>query len=235
MKIHNCEQCSPEWHQLRLGIPTASEFHKIMTAKKRQLSTQSAGYMNTLLAEWMLGEPLEAFESPWMERGKALEAEAVRSYEFDRDCTALAVGFVTTDDGMIGASPDRLVGDVGLLEQKCPSAPVHVGHMLNMALDDDHITQVQGQLWVSEREWCDVQSYYPGLPSVIVCAQRNEEFIKDLSTCVRSFVEVMQKARETLAQRYGEFRRRRVTSEQVLEAKRAAFDAFMDSPIGGVV
>ena len=136
---------------------------------------------------------------------------------------------------MIGASPDRLVGEDGLLEQKCPSAPIHVGHMLNMALDDEHITQVQGQLWVSEREWCDVQSYYPGLPSVIVRAHRNEEFIKDLSACVRSFVDVLLGAREKLTQAYGELRRERVTSAQVLEAKRAAFDEFMDSPIGGVV
>jgi len=235
MKISHVEQGSPAWHDLRLGIPTASEFHLIMTPKKRKLSDSAPKYLNHLLAEWMTGAELESFEGGWMERGKALEPKAVQAYEFLQAVDASTVGFITTDDGMIGASPDRLIGDVGLYEGKAPAAPTHVGHMVNRALDEKHITQVQGQLWVSEREWCDIHSFYPGLPSVIIRAYRDEEFIKDLSACVRSFVDVMLATRAKLVQEYGELRRERVTAQQRTAASHAAFEEFMASGIGGAV
>jgi hypothetical protein len=41
MKIHNCTQGTEEWRKLRAGIPTASEFHKIITPKTGQLSKQA--------------------------------------------------------------------------------------------------------------------------------------------------------------------------------------------------
>ena len=213
----NVKQGSEAWDQLRLGIPTASAFHRIMTPKTRKLSSQSEGYMHQLLAEWIFGQPLETFESPWMERGKALEAEAVRYYEMERDCTAREVGFCLTDDRMVGASPDRLVGDVGLLEIKCPSPAVHVGFMLTRAADQEYLCQLQGQLWVSEREWVDIQSYCPPFPSVVIRVPRDEKFIADLSVCVRSFVDVLLATREKLTQAYGDCRQKPLPREPLPE------------------
>jgi hypothetical protein len=221
---------------LRLGIPTASEFDRIITPAKLQLAAGAHKYMCVKLAEWMYGAPLEAFVSPWMERGKDLEAEAVRYYEMDRDAETRVVGFVTTDNGMIGASPDRLVGDDGLLEQKCPSLETHVGYMLDpQSLADEYRLQVQGQLWVCDRAWCDVQSYYPGFPSVIVRAPADERVHKALAQHLPAFVDTMLACRVKLTQAYGELRRERITAAQRVEASRAAFDEFMESPIGGNV
>ena len=229
-------QGSDEWLAIRLGIPTASEFDRIVTPKKLDLAAASKAYMHKLLAEWMYGAPLEAFVSPWMERGAALEAEAVRYYEMERDVETQAVGFVLTDDGNAGASPDRLVGEYGLLELKCPSLEVHVGYMLDPeSLLAEYRLQVQGQLWVTGRQAADVMSYYPGFPAVIVPTMPAELPQHALSVHIPAFVETMMRCREKLTQAYGELRRERVTSAQVLEAKRAAFDAFMDSPVGGVV
>jgi hypothetical protein len=234
---HDCAQGSEEWLQLRLGIPTASEFDRIITPKKLELASGSKSYMCLKLAEWMYGAPLEAFTSGWMERGKALEPEAVRYYEMERECETEAVGFVTTDDGMIGASPDRLVGETGLLEQKCPALETHVGFMLDpQSLVAEYRIQVQGQLWVCGREWADMQSYSPGFPSVIVRVQREQAVQDALAKYVPAFVESMLRARELLTERYGELRRERVTAEQRVEASRAAFDEFMESPLNrGVV
>lgn len=236
MIVHECKQGSDEWLQLRLGIPTASEFDRIITPAKLQLASASVKYMHYKLAEWVYGQPLEAFVSPWMERGQALEAEAIRYYEMERDCETRPVGIITTDDGMIGASPDRMCGDDGLLEQKCPALEAHVGYMLDpAALAAEYRLQVQGQLWVCEREWCDVQSYYPGFPSVIVRAQRDENVIAAFEKHIPAFVETMLACREKLTQMYGELRRERVQAQEKVEASRAAFDAFMGSDIGGVV
>ena len=231
------KQGSEEWLAARLGIPTASEFDRIVTPKKLDLAAASKVYMHKLLAEWMYGAPLEAFVSPWMERGAALEAEAVRYYEMERDVETQAVGFVLTDDGTAGASPDRLIGEVAELELKCPALETHVGYMLDpQSLLMEYRMQCQGQLWVcADRDYADLMSYYPGFPAVIVRHYRDEVVQKALSLHIPAFVETMMRCRERLTQTYGELRRERVTSTQVLEAKRAAFDAFMDSPIGGVV
>ena len=239
-------QGSDEWLAIRLGIPTASEFDRIVTPKKLDLAAASKVYMHKLLAEWMYGAPLEAFVSPWMERGKALEAEALHYYEMERDVETQAIGFVLTDDGMAGASPDRLVGDDGLLELKCPALETHVGYMLDPAsLLAEYWMQVQGQLWVcDDRDWCDVMSYYPGFPSVMCrthqsdgsdCKCREHMTQCALSIHIPAFVETMLAARVKLTQAYGELRRERVSAGQRVEASRAAFDEFMGSPIGGVV
>lgn len=201
MKIHNVKQNTPEWLQLRLGIPTSSEFHKLLTPKGK-LSEQSQGYMHWLLAEWMLGVPLDSEQTQWMERGGEMEDQAVASYEFERDIATERVGFVTTDDRLIGSSPDRLASD-GLLEIKCPLAHTHVGYMLNRAVDEKYKPQVQGQLYVCEREWVDLQSYYPGLPTVIIRVNRDEKYIENLDAVLKSFVEIMLEARLKLTQQYG--------------------------------
>ena len=234
-------QGSDDWLAARLGIPTASCFNKIVAPKTLELSKASKPYLCRLLAEWMYGAPLEAFISGWMDRGKDLEPEAIRYYEMERECETLAIGLVLTEDGMAGASPDRLVGDDGALELagaydgalelKCPALETHVGYMLEpQSLVDEYRLQVQGQLWVTGRAWADVMSYSPGFPAVIVRVLPDERAQKALTVHVPAFVEIMLRCRETLTQMYGELRRERVTAQQRVEASRAAFDEFIEGP-----
>lgn len=227
-------QGSDDWLAARLGIPTASEFDKILTPKELGLSKSSAKYMCRKLAEWIMGAPLEAFVSPWMERGKDLEAEAVRYYEMERDCETKLIGFVTTGAGMIGASPDRLVGADGLLELKCPSLETHVSYMLEpAAMVQEHSMQTQGQLWVcSDRTYCDLMSYSPGFPHVLARVYLREKVKNALALHVPAFVTTMLNCRERLLKEYGELRRERVTVEQRTAASHAAFDEYMSSGIG---
>lgn len=211
MIVHaEVEQLSPEWFAMRRGIPTTSEFKRIVTPGGK-LSAQSADYMHRLLAEWILDRPLEedALETKWMERGRKLEDEAVRSYEFETERVTETVGFITSDDGLIGCSPDRLiVGEPGLLEIKCPAPQTHVGYMLRRTVDKDYLPQCMGQLYVTGREWVDIQSYHPGLPSVIIRVERDEKYIDALAVALADFVAYMVTAREFLTQEYGPFHRR---------------------------
>lgn len=207
MIIHQVKQLSEEWHRLRLGIPTASKFDKIMTPGGK-LSASSADYLHELLAEWMLDRPLEEkIETREMERGRNLEEQAVKSYEFETDRETEKVGFITTDDGMIGCSPDRLVGSDGLFESKCPGAKGHARYMLTRSVDRDYWVQLQGQLFVAERVWDQIQSYYPDLPSVVVHVERDDAYIALLDKALREFVEKLLAARADLESRYGPFRR----------------------------
>lgn len=221
MIIHKAKQGGPEWDRLRIGMPTASNFHKILTPKTMKLSAQAVGYMYWLLAEWLIGEPLESPETQWMQRGAALEDQAVRSYCFERNCEVKRVGFITTDDGTCGCSPDRLViGANGALEIKSPSPQVHVRNMLKREIDDDHKCQVQGQMYIAELEWVDIISYCPAMPTVIMRAHRNEEFIKALTEALAAFGETMLAMRIKLSQEYGPF-----LTEQKEEDKQAAIQS----------
>jgi hypothetical protein len=233
-------QGSDDWLAARLGIPTASEFDKIITAKKLALSESCRPYLCKLIAEWLYGAPLDGYDvgaHGWGLRGKELEPEAVRYYEMEKGIDTQAIGFVTTDDGTAGASPDRLVGQVGLYEGKAPGLVAHVGYMLEpQTLLDEYRIQHQGQLWIChDRDWVDMQSYHPGFPSVIVRSYRDEKVQAALSMHIPAFVATMLSARIKLTQAYGELRRERVTAQQRDEASRAAFDEFMESKIGGVV
>jgi hypothetical protein len=211
-KLYYCEQGTPEWHALRLGIPTSSEFDKIVTPKEGKLSKSAAPYMHWLLASWIVGKPLETFESDHMQHGKEFEPEARRAFAFDTDLEVSDIGFITNDAGTIGASPDGLVGENATLELKCPQPQTHVGYMVTRALDDKYRCQVQGQLYVAEREIAYVQSYCPGLPSVIIKVGRDEKFIGELAPALDSFVEIMLRTREKLEQEYGPFVRQQQTA-----------------------
>ncbi len=186
MKMLDVEQGSAEWLAARCGIPTASEFSNILTPKGK--SSQSAErYLYTLLAERIKGRPEPESVSFWMERGHRVESEAASFYELQKDIETVTVGFITNDAGTVGASPDRLVGDDGLLEIKCPSPHVHLMYLLKKAVDQTYYPQVQGQLWVSERAWADIISYEPSMPPALVRVERDEQYIALLSKAVGEF------------------------------------------------
>lgn len=185
-------QGTPQWAELRCGVPTASNFSRIITPKGA-LSKQAEGYMHELLAERMSHIPTVPYTSHWMDRGSNLESEAVSFYEFQRDCETEKVGFVLNDEKTVGASPDRLVGSDGLLEIKCPSPGVHVSYLLKRAVDADYYPQVMGQLWICQKEWNDIMSYSPALPPALIRVERDEAFIEKLAAAVMAFVDELEK------------------------------------------
>ena len=202
MKIYDVEQGSPEWLTLRAGIPTASEFHRILTPGGRD-SAQSEGYMLQLLAERYMGHPIAQSATGWMTRGQEVEPDAVADYEFARDLTTVPIGFLTNDAGTIGASPDRGVGDEGLLEIKSPSEMIHMGYLLEDGRAyADHRVQVQGQLWVAERQWVDLMSFHPELPTALVRIHRDDIFIQKLSVAVTSFSNRLEERAAAMARAF---------------------------------
>lgn len=171
MKIHRVEQGGAEWLALRAGIPTASSFHKIITPKGAP-STQSGPYMHHLLAEWLLGRPiLDESESLFMERGSDQEDSAIAYYEMLRNVEVDRVGFVTTDDGRAGCSPDGLIDPSGGLEMKVPAPGTHVGYLLG-GMPDKYRWQVIGGLWITGRDWWDFLSYNGEMTPAIVRVER---------------------------------------------------------------
>ena len=192
MKIIDVKQNTPGWEAVRLGKPTASEFHRIITAVKGDLSKSARGYAHGLIAETLLGRPLaKPPGNLWAaDRGKELEPLAIQQYAYTNEVEIKRVGFVTTDNGKIGCSPDGLlVGAKGGLEVKCCLDEKHMGIWLD-GPGEDFKQQVQGNLAVAELEYWDLYAYHPELPPKTIRTFRDEPYIAKLSAALAEFLAI---------------------------------------------
>ncbi len=197
MKIIDVVQGTPEWIKARVGIPTASNFNKIITPKNMKLSSQAKDYQHRLIAEWMTGEPIDnAFWNHWMERGTELEDKARLRYEIETGMDVQQVGFITNDAGTLGASPDGIVPDaLRGLEIKCPSAEVHVSYMAKRDMDK-YKCQVQGGIHVCELDKWDIVSFSETMPMVKIEVGRDEVFIKKMVPALTQFCDELAELKE---------------------------------------
>ena len=198
--FHDVAQYSDEYDRLRIGIPTSSNFHKIITPQGKP-SKQWREYACVLIAERILQQKIEFYNSPAMERGLIVEAEAADWYEFDHDVTVQKVGFITDDNHIVGCSPDRLVGEEGLLEIKAPLPHTQVEYWISGEVSERFRPQLQGQLYISQRSWVDILCWHEVLPKIVMRVEPDEKFIKALDRELQIFnlfVErVMEKIRTT--------------------------------------
>jgi exodeoxyribonuclease (lambda-induced) len=157
MQIHNFDQRSPEWHAIRKGKLTASVAQAIGNSGKGLVTL-----VYTLLAEkYSKAEPVN-YTNEDMERGVALEEAALAMYSADKDKQIQRVGFVEIDK-YTGFSPDGLIDDNGIIEIKCPNDKNYFKLLVNGEdeIDNTYIWQVNCQMLLSERKYCDLVFYNP--------------------------------------------------------------------------
>jgi putative phage-type endonuclease len=155
-----------DWRAARLGKATSSRIADIVARTKSGYSTSRANYAAQLVCERLTGVATETFQSAAMAWGIEKEPEARRLYAFEHDVAVRSVGFLDHPTlAMSGASPDGLVGEDGLVEIKCPITATHLDTVLGRAIPGKYLTQIQWQLAVTGRRWCDFVSYDPRLPA----------------------------------------------------------------------
>lgn len=200
MKIIDVEQGSDAWVKARLGLPTSSGFDLVIT-KSGKPSTSAKRYLGRCLAEWWLQQPVDDYQSPYMQRGQELEATAVASWEFSNNVETTKVGLCLSDDGRVGASPDRLVGDDGLLEIKVPGIEGHMAYLLDdgKSLCADYWVQLQGQLYVTGRKWVEIVSWNAALPAVSMRCPPDAEFHNRLDEELGVFCDRLDEAKRKFA------------------------------------
>lgn len=187
MIVLDVPQGSPEWKLARLGIPTASNFGKILTATGK-VSTQRVKYMYELAGEAVSGIPIERFTSYRMEQGNKLEEESRNVYEMNHQVEVQQVGLCYKDEkGMYSCSPDGLIEPGGGFETKDAQYDIQVERLLKGKMVTSHIPQVQGCLFICGREWWDFQSYCRGLPPLTIRAERDETYISRLEEELEKF------------------------------------------------
>ncbi len=199
MKIHNVEQGTDEWLKARAGVLTASEFDNIVkhdfTPRESQMTSN---YLNVKLAEKWTGRPLPTFSGFGdMEQGSLREEKARPWLAFEIGMDIVEVGFITTDDGRIGCSPDGMVcvptfepnQDWPGCEIKCPKIETHVSYLLADKLPPIYAAQVHGSMYVTGAPWWYFCSYRPPMPALVIKVERDEDIQKTLHDSLTGFLE----------------------------------------------
>lgn len=201
LQIFDCEQGSPEWFQCRMGIPTASEFSTLLAVKKdaKDKKTRQT-YLRKLAGEILTGEPMESYSNAYMDRGKELEDEARQAYALIYDADPRRVGFLRRGDA--GCSPDSLLGDRAGLEIKIAVPHVQIERLEKNELPAEHRAQVQGSIWIADRDHWEFVSYCPKLPLLRICVPRDDGYIATLSGAVNEFNDELAALVERM-RRYG--------------------------------
>jgi len=188
MIIIDCKQGDPVWDQNRCGKPTTSRFGEIVTSTGK-ISDSREGYIKELACEAVAGRSENNFTSYRMKKGSEMEEESRQVYAMTHDdLDVYQVGFVYKDERkMFGCSPDALVDPNGGFETKDAKFSIQYDRLMSGKMVTSHIPQVQGGLYVCEREWWDFQSYCSGLPELCIRNYRNEEWIKIFTEEIERF------------------------------------------------
>lgn len=185
------EQGSPEWRQARLGHISGSNIADVM-AKGKGIGRKNL--MMRLLAERVTGVVPESYTNAAMEWGTTQEPFARMEYEVSRETFVEKTGFWKHPIiQWLGASPDGLVDQNGLVEIKCPNSTTHLEYIFNDEVPPEYYKQIQCQLWVTDRMWCDFVSYDPRImkPSkrlFIKRCSRDDLLIEQMEVEVKAFL-----------------------------------------------
>ena len=170
---------NPEWFRQRKGRITASICHSVLTKGRRLLDSQGKLVDCAKLVQQILYKKLDE-NLPSLKYGREMEDDARQKYEIimreagHKRLNVMKCGMkVKSDQVYIGASPDGLVScdccGEGLLEIKCPSSVAHtvpspdnlpyLQNDGNISKNHMYYSQVQLQMGVWEKSWCDFFVY----------------------------------------------------------------------------
>jgi putative phage-type endonuclease len=190
------EQGSDEWRLAKLGHVSASGISALM-AKGAGKTRQS--YLEKIVAERLTQEIGEGFTSASMEHGTNTEPYARMEYEVSCETFVTKTGFHKHPTiKWLGVSPDGLVAEDGLVEIKCPNTSTHLGYIKEGKCPAEYYKQIQCQLWVTGRKWCDFVSFDPrikkeSLKLLVVRVQRDEQLIAEMESEVIKFLADVEK------------------------------------------
>lgn len=174
--ITDLKQGSEEWLAIRLGKFTGTNGQAIATNGKG---------LETLVfekvAERMTGKGKPQYTNEDIERGNELEEMARNSYELESGNLVKQVGFIELDE-FTGCSPDGLINEDGMVEFKCKNDANYARFLYDQKVDPDHNWQIQFNLMVSGREWCDYVIFNENFTKTtqIIRINRNETEIAKL-------------------------------------------------------
>lgn len=202
-------QGTAEWFAARVGKITASRVADVIAKTKTGWGASRANYAAELMCERLTGVTAPNFINDAMKWGVEQEAFARQAYSERHGVEVYEVGFIDHPEvAMSGASPDGHVGEVGMVEIKCPNTATHLDTLLNGEIPGKYITQMQWQMACAGREWCDFVSFDPRLPEhlqlFVSRVPRNLGTILELETEVSAFHREIEAKLAALNTRFGQ-------------------------------
>ena len=173
MIIYDVIQGGDDWRAVKLGKFTSSKFINLFS-KEATIAYQ--GLINKVVYERMVGESPKLYSGEYMEDGSELEPQARQAYELETFNKVKEVGFIEISE-WVGCSPDGLIGKDGLVEIKCPKWSTLIDYHLSGKIPSNYMYQMQGQLYVSGRQWCDFYVWHPKFKPLLKRVERAENII----------------------------------------------------------
>jgi putative phage-type endonuclease len=198
------EQGSDAWKIARLGYVSASNLDAVMARGKSGEAATRRNYKIRLVTERLTGEIGESYSNASMEWGVETEPKARMALELKNQVMVDQTGFWKHPTiPWLGCSPDGLINSDGLCEIKCPNTATHIEYLLAGVMPAEYIKQVQGQLWVMERDWTDFVSFDPRINEknrlFVIRVHRDEAMIKAMEVEVKKFLSEVEQLTERLS------------------------------------
>lgn len=153
------QQRSAEWFQARKNRVTGSEVGAILGYSQ---FSKAEDVMRRKVRDYH-GAPPEFEGNIATQWGTTNEPGAIIEYEMETGNKVISTGFYEYED-WLGASPDGLVDEDGLIEVKCPFSLRHEEKPVpfKTAREQMHYwAQMQIQMLVTRRKWCDFFQWTP--------------------------------------------------------------------------
>jgi putative phage-type endonuclease len=181
------------WHQLRLGKVTASRVADIMAKTKTGVSASRGNYLIELALQRVTGNVEPMYTNDAMAWGTATEPQARVAYEVKTGNFVDQIAFVDHPTiEWFGCSPDGLVSNDGLIEIKCPNSATHWATIKDNKPPAKYVIQMQSQMAVTNRKWCDFISFDPRMPErsqLFICrVERDNKMIEEIESEVVKFL-----------------------------------------------
>ena len=181
----NKHQRTAEWYMDRAGKITGSRFSDILKGKKGAYLAARERVINQMVLEHITGKPMMSDSFKQTEWGNECEGMAVVAYEKKKNCKIVETGFIDHPDvDLVGCSADGFIFNTkGIIEIKCPYD--QLTHMANIhGIPDKYYPQAQGNMWVTQSNFCEFISFDPRLPEkyqlITHTIKRDEDFIENL-------------------------------------------------------
>lgn len=187
-----------------------SQFGKIMTTSRggKGFGQTALSYADDVILD-LLGVDKPEISAKSLDHGNENESLAKQAYTENTMNTIVDVDkpIVHPAYNFIQGTPDGLIGLNKIIEIKCPWNPInHLNNLLenNKFVQEDPGTymsdywwQIQGYMWITEREYCDFVTYDPRFPEHLqLCmthVMRNDDDIKRLDErCQEFWFEIVQ-------------------------------------------
>lgn len=165
-QFFNMPQRSREWFACRKDVLSASEAGAALG-----LSPWKSPAM--LLAEKAGLARRDYSDNAATRWGKLHEEEALMHFLLDHKFEYETLGFAVVD-GWLGASPDGLLGDDGLIEIKTPYNQVRA--LKSIGEQPYYLAQIQVQLYCTDRQWCAFWQWRPH-DAKLEIVQRDDEWL----------------------------------------------------------